>query len=97
MINNEMRLYDYFTFGERNAYGQQTQSAEPKGKVKMAIYTTSQSVQANINYINASYVGLTYDSSINDSYIIQYGDHKLKVLYTTKQGRLSQVFMSKVV
>lgn len=96
MIANNMRAYDYFTFGEPNAYGQPQLSAEPKGKVKMSIYTTSQNIQGNINYTNASYIGLTHDSAISDSYVIQYGENRLKVLYVNKQGRFYQVFMAKV-
>lgn len=96
MIGLNMRSYDYFTFGALNAYGQPTLSKEPVGKVKLSIFTTSQSVQANINYANANYIGLTHDKNINDSYVIQYGEERLKVLYTSKQGRFTQVFLAKM-
>lgn len=96
MIIPNMRSYDYFTYGELNEYGQPQLSAEPVGKVKLSIYTTSQSVQANVNYSNANYIALTHDRSINDSYVIQYGQERLKVLYAQKQGRLTQVFLAKV-
>lgn len=96
MINAKMRSYDYYTYGELNEYGQPQLSKEPKGKVKLAIYTTSQSVQANINYIGANYIALTHDKAINDSYVIKYGDLLLKVLYTSAQGRYNQVFLAKV-
>ena len=61
----------------------------------MAIYTTSQAIQDNINYKSANYVGLTY-ALLDDSYVIQYGDEKLKVLYVTPQGRMKQVFLVKI-
>lgn len=96
MISTNMRSYDYFTFGAPNAYGQPQLSKEPVGKVKLSIFTTSQSVQANINYSNANYIGLTHDKSINDTYVIQYGEERLKVLYTSKQGRFIQVFLAKM-
>lgn len=96
MITTNMRNYDYFTFGAPNAYGQPQLSKEPVGKVKLAIFTTNESVQANVNYTNANYIGLTHDKSINDSFVIQYGEQRLKVLYTSKQGRFIQVFMAKV-
>lgn len=96
MINNNMRAYDYFTFGALNAYGQPQLSADPAGKVKLSIFTTSQSTQANANYTNANYIGLTLDSSINDTFVIKYGENRLKVLYVTKQGRFYQVFMAKI-
>ncbi len=96
MINTNFRTYDFFTFGELNEYGQPTLSAEPKGKVKMAITTTSQNVQDNVLYTNASYMGLTHDKAVNDSYVIDYNGTKLKVLYVTAQGRLRAAFMAKV-
>lgn len=96
MILANMRNYDYYTFGEPNAYGQPQLSKEPKGKVKLSIYTTTETVQANANYTNATYIGLTQNKLINDTYVIQYGEERLKVLYTGKQGRFIQVFMAKM-
>ena len=92
MLNNNMRLYDYYTFGERNAYGVETISSDVKGQVKLSIYTTSQSIQDNIRYKDASYIALTH-ADIDDSYVIQYGNEKLKVLYVNEQGRYKQVFL----
>ena len=96
MINNDMRLYDYFTFGLDNDYGAPTLSKERQGVVKMAINMTSQSIQDNIKYKDAAYVGLTLDKEINDSYVIQYGDEKLKVLYVNPKGKYKQVFLKNV-
>lgn len=94
MINADMRSYDYYTFGEKNEYGQPELSPEVRGSILMSIYTTSTSVQDNINYKNAQYIGLTH-ANINDKYVIQYGNNKLKVLYVIDAGpRLfKQVFM----
>lgn len=96
MINSTFRIYDYFTFGSRDAYGQPTISKEVKGSVKMAIYPTSQTVQANVLYHNAQYMGLTYDKSVNDSFVIDYNGTKLKILYVNPGKRLQQVFLAKV-
>ena len=96
MINSTFRTYDFFTFGDRDEYGQPKLSTEPKGQIKMSIYTTSQNVQDNVLYTNASYMGLTHDKSINDSYVIDYNGTKLKVLYVSPHGRLRAAFMSKV-
>ena len=93
MISNNMRFYDYFALGEENAYGQQKLSTSPVGQIKMAIETTSQSIQDNILYNNASYVGFTF-GDINDTHVISYGDKKLKVLYVNSRGRMKQVFMA---
>ena len=95
MINADMRLYDYFTLGTKNEYGQQTIGKEPAGQVKMAINISSQTIQDNINYKGAEYVGLTL-ASIGDNYVIQYGGIKLKVLYVNPKGRLKQVFMAEL-
>lgn len=97
MITTAMRDYSYFLVGEDD-YGQQTIKRDKDGKpviqgtVKMAINITAQSVQDNILYSQATYLGLTY-APVTDNYIIQYGDKKLKVLYVNTQGRYNQVFM----
>lgn len=93
MINANMRLYDYYTLGERDEYGQEKISTEPTGQIKIAINITSQSIQDNINYSGCQYIGLTYDKNVNDKYVITQGDTKLKVLYVNPLGRLTQVFM----
>lgn len=96
MINADMRPYNFFTIGQLNAYGQPqlpTANAEPEGTIKMAIYTTSQSIQDNIKYKDAAYVGLTLNANVTDAYIIQYGNERLKVLYVQPKGRYKQVFL----
>ena len=92
MISADMRNYNYYTIGERDEYGQEVTSADIKGQVKMAIYTMSQAIQPNIKYSNANYIGLTTDQ-VNDAYVIQYENEKLKVLYVNPKGRYKQVFM----
>lgn len=93
MINADMRNYDYFLYGDENAYGQLQLSAEKQGSIKMAINITSQAIQDNILYNGAQYVGITH-AYINDKYVIQYGDKKLKVLYVNPKGRYTQAFMA---
>lgn len=95
MINAAMREYDYFLYGDENEYGQQELDKTAAGKVKMAINLTSQSIQDNINYKDCQYMGLTH-SSLDDTYVIQYGDELLKVLYVNPMGRLNQVYMVKL-
>lgn len=95
MINNDMRLYEFYLYEDNNAYGQPQLSKEVKGTVKMAINITSQTVQDNINYSGANYIGLTH-ALLNDSYVIQYGDKKLKVLYVNPKGKLKQVFLAEI-
>lgn len=95
MINTEMRFYDYFTYGEKDEYGQPQLSGETQGTIKMAINITSQSTQDNINYKDASYIGLTH-AAIDDTYVIQYGPEKLKVLYVNPMGRYKQAFMKEI-
>lgn len=92
MINADMRYYDYFAFGELNAYGVPQLSKEPVGQIKMSINTTSTSIQDNARYKDATYIGLT-PSLLDDTAVIQYGEEKLKVLYVLPKGRLKQVFM----
>ena len=96
MITTEMQQYDYFTYGAADEYGQPMISENPIGTIKMAIYVTSQSIQDNILYEDATYFGLTTDSKINSTYVIQYGEEKLKVLYVNPKGRYKQVFMARM-
>lgn len=95
MINADMRIYDYFTFGKLDEYGQPKLSLEPEGQVKMCINISSQAVQDNINYKDCKYIGLT-NALLDDSYVIQYGDTRLKVLYVNPKGRLKQVFLTEL-
>ena len=96
MINADMREYEYYTYGDRDGYGQPALSKDVQGTIKIAIYTSSQAIQDNIAYKNASYVGLTHNSKVNDTYVIQYGEKRLKVLYVQQKGRFKQVFMGAI-
>lgn len=96
MINSDMRLYDYFTYGQDDGYGMPALSTEAKGKIKMAIYISSQSIQDNILFKDCTYIGLTSDANVNDSYVIKYGKEQLKVLYVNPKGRLKQVFLKEM-
>lgn len=98
MINTSMRFYNYFTLGDQNEYGQRslpTADAAPAGTIKMAIDISSQSIQDNINYKDATYTGLTHNK-VDDTYIIEYEGKRLKVLYVNPKGRLNQVFMAEI-
>jgi hypothetical protein len=96
MINASMRNYDYYTFGAQDGYGQETISEEPQGKVMLAIYTLSTAIGTNINYKDATYIALTQNKAINDSYVIKYGEEKLKVKYVIPFGRYYQAFLSEM-
>lgn len=99
MINADMRTYNYFTYGEPDEYGQRTlikdEAGNPlaQGAIKIAINTTGQAIQDNIKYKGATYMGLTMDAKVNDTYVIEYENEQLKVLYVNPRGRLKQVFM----
>lgn len=96
MITTDMRNYDYFIYGDIDEYGQATLNEETKGTIKMAINITSQSIQDNINYKDCSYIGLTMDKSVNDTYVIKYGNEKIKVKYINPKGRYLQVFLGAI-
>jgi hypothetical protein len=96
VLNIKSRFYQYYRYGDRNAYGQPTLSNVPSGEVKIAIFTTSQSIQDNINYKDANYIGLTMTSLLDDRCVIQYGDKKLKVLYVNPEARVKQVFLKEI-
>lgn len=96
MVSTNSKQYNFYLYGDDDGYGQPTLSEDIKGNVKLAIYETSQSIQDNIRYKDATYIGLTLDKHIDDTYVIEYGDIKLKVLYVNPQGRYRQVFMKNI-
>lgn len=93
MINASMQPYHYRTFGEKNEYGE-PQLTDFGGFVKMAINIVSQAINDNVNYKDATYIGLTHDTKVNETYVIEYEGKRLKVLYVNPKGRLKQVFMA---
>lgn len=92
MINTNMRYYSYSTLGENDAYGQ-PQASPSTGQIKMSISLISQTIGDNVKYKDATYIGLT-QANVDDTYIINYGEEQLKVLYVNKDGRYKQVYMS---
>ena len=91
-----MRTYNYFTFGDsNNDYGQPALSIEPAGTIKIAIYTLSTSNTTNIKYSAATYIGLT-QAEVKDTYVIEYEKERLKVLYTQKAGKYTQVYLGEL-
>lgn len=95
MINAKMRIYEYFTYGEPNDYGQSTLPHYPTGTVKMSISNISTTTVDSIKYKDADYIGLTL-AEVNDTYVIKYGEEMLKVRYVISDGRYKQVFMSAI-
>jgi hypothetical protein len=96
MINAEMRPYDYLTIGLKDAYGQPTMpkiTDEPVGSINIAIFNTSTSIQDNINYKDANYIGLTNNANVKDTFVIKYEGQLLKVLYINNKGRYTQVYL----
>lgn len=95
MVNANMRTYNYYTYSNENEYGQQLLPDTPTGTVKASINLTSQSIQDNILYQNATYLALTHDT-LTDENVLEYGDKKLKVLYVNPYGRFNQVFLEEI-
>lgn len=96
MINADIHSYNYYTFGTKDAYGQPQLSKEAQGVIKISINIVSQSITDNVNYKQATYIGLTRDANVNDTYVIDYEGTKLKVLYVNPKGRLKQVFLGEM-
>lgn len=101
MINTSMREYEYFQYNsEPNGYGQQAlikdENGDPivQGTVKLSIALTSQATQDSINYHNAQFCAQTLDNKIDDTYVIKYGNKRLKVLFVAPGGRYKQVFLN---
>ena len=95
MINNNMRLYDYYLLEDADSYGQPVCSDEVKGSIKMSINIASQSIRDSASYSGTELVGLTH-ADITDKYIVIYNNAKYKVLYVNPIGRLKQVYMTRM-
>lgn len=87
-----MRNYTYQKYGEQDAYGQPTLGNE-KYQISMAISVISNQIGDNVLYRDAQYIGLT-KAALDDRYVIQYDEDKLKVLYVVP-GRYNQVYMAR--
>lgn len=94
MINAQTRKYNYYTYGDKDSYAQAVLSKEPVGEVKLSISLISQTTTQNINYKDSSYIGLTLNRSIDDTWVIDYNGEKLKVNYVNKEGRFTLVYMT---
>lgn len=96
MINRQMKHYSYSTFNKtKDSYGQHTLVPVVYGDILMAINFINETIDENSLYSGAQYLGLT-SAPVNDSYVINFGDEKLKVLYVNPNGRLKQVFMARM-
>lgn len=93
MINSRMTEYEYYLLDVDNGYGQLTTSPDVQGTVKLSITNLTKTITDDIRYSDASYIGLTHDKSIKDTYVIKYGDELLKVQYVNPDGRYTQVFL----
>ena len=96
MINTDMRSYNFYTFGKKNAYGEPQLSQDVQGTIKISINSISQALSDNVNYKQATYIGLTRDANVDNTYVIEYEGTKLKVLYVMPKGRLKQVFLGEM-
>lgn len=100
MIAPSMREYEFYKYSEPNGYGQQTlikdENGQPlvQGTVKMAINLTTQSTQDSVAYHNAQFFALTHDKRVDDTFVIQYGKTRLKVLFVASGGRYRQVYLN---
>lgn len=94
MINSLMKKYSYYLLPDADEYGQQVlkDDAAPAGVIEIAITERSKGLSDSNLYSAAQYIGLTLNS-IDDKYIIQYGEDKLKVIYVTPSTRYSQAFL----
>jgi hypothetical protein len=96
MIQAQMKQYPYYLYGSKNSLGELTiNTTVPTGFIEMAINILSQSTEDSILYSGCEYIGLTRQE-VNDNYVIQYGNNKLKVKYVNKIGRLNQVFLKEM-
>lgn len=98
MINAQMKPYPYWIYEEENEYGESTVSIEtnPVGTIKMSINTLNQQTVDSILYKDANYIGLTLENGVDDSYVFQFGDERLKVVFVNPIGRYKQIYLARM-
>lgn len=96
MIQNNMKLYNYYTLGELDDYGTNQSSEEVKGQVKLSIFLQTKQLSDNSIYKETQFTALTNDKDINEKYLIEYNEKLLKVLYINDLGRYRQVYLGSV-
>lgn len=96
MIQNNMKLYNYYTLGELDDYGTNQASEEVKGQVKLSIFLQTKQLSDNSIYKETQFTALTNDKDINEKYLIEYNEKLLKVLYINDLGRYRQVYLGSV-
>ena len=94
MINAQMREYKYYK-SSVNEYGQTILDSSSTGSVKLAVSLISQQVRDNILYHEATYIGLTHDTCLDDTCYVEFNGEKLKVLYVNPFTRYVQVYLAK--
>ena len=96
MITLDQRVYDYYTFGADDDYGQPQLPVKASGTVSMAINLLSHRIEDSVLFADAEYIGLTYDQTIDDKCVIDFNGEMLKVLYISPYGRFRQAFMKRM-
>lgn len=93
-IYRRLTKYNYYTLVDSEYGGKTADFTSPTGVVNMAIQLNNMAMNSNTIYTSANFVGLTQED-IDDTYIIEYGNEKLKVLYVYPEGKYKQVFMQR--
>ena len=91
MFARDMRLYDVYTLGDTDAYGQKGAPAYSR-TIKAAIYERAQMVGQNALYIEGDFIALTR-SNLTSSDFIHDGQRVYKVLYMERRGTYNQAYM----
>lgn len=92
MLGRAFDEYAYYLLGDTDEYGQQTQTTEPAGTIKAAIYERQGGVLDSPLYAGTEYVSLTAEP-VADNVLIQYGGELLKVLYCMPRGMFCVSFL----
>ena len=93
MIQNNMKLYNYYTLDEIDDYGTNQVSQQVSGQVKLSIFLQTKQLSDNSIYKEVQFTALTNDKDINEKYLIEYNNMLLKVLYINDLGRYRQIYL----
>lgn len=82
---------------EKTAYGERRKNSSSSREVEMMIRNYTQYNVADPRYLDATDIGLTFDTDITDAnQIISTSGTKYNVLFIIPSKRLNQIFLKKV-
>lgn len=96
MIYDFQKVYVISFTDDKDNYGQPRKVESSRREVEMMIRNYTQINVSDVRFVDATDIGLTYDSAITDANQIISTSGIYNVLYVIPSRRLYQIFLKKV-